>query len=241
MTGVDISWLTAKPIAHRGLHDGNRSCWENTLSAFEQAIDGGYAIECDITLSADGVPMVFHDHYLKRLTGRDGKVCETAAKEMSLIEVGETADRIPRLSEALSLVAGRVPMVIELKGNPGHNDGFVAAVAADLADYDGSAAIMSFSHDLVRQFSSHAPGVPAGLTAEGADNTAMEAHFSMLAHDISFVSYDAASIPNRFVTFVRERLNLPFISWTVRDQKAAELTWREGGQITFEGFCPEIR
>ncbi len=241
MEDTDISWLTARPIAHRGLHDGNKNCWENTLSSFKHAVEGGYAIECDITLSADGVPMVFHDHYLKRLTGRNGKVCETTADEMSRLLVGETADRIPRLSEALSLVAGSVPMVIELKGNQGHDDGFVAAVAADLADYKGSAAIMSFSHHLVRQFSSNAPGVPAGLTAEGEDNASMEAHFSMLAHEISFVSYDVASIPNRFVAFVRDRLNLPFISWTVRDQTAAELTWREGGQITFEGFHPENR
>lgn len=233
-----LAWLTARPIAHRGLHDGNQKCWENTLTAFEHAIAGDFSIECDVTLAADGVPMVFHDHDLKRLTGDDGQVHEIASGTLCEIAVGGTTDRIPRLADALSLVGGQVPLVIELKGKENHDDGMVAAVADALRGYSGKAAVMSFDHHLVRQFASQAPGIPAGLTAEGNDDAAMEAHFSMLAHDISFASYDVGGLPNRFVKFLRDRLRLPFITWTVRDRAAAELTWTEGGQITFEGFDP---
>ncbi len=240
MSKADISWLTARPIAHRGLHDGNRQCWENTLSSFRRAIKGDYAIECDITLTRDRIPIVFHDHELFRLTGREGRVCEMTAEEICKLEIGGTTERVPRLSEALFVITGRVPIVIELKGNLGHDDGLIAAVARDLDGYGGHAAIMSFDHHLVRQFAGEAPNIPAGLTAEGDDDAAFDAHMSMLAHDVSFISYDVASIPNRFVTYACGHLGLPLITWTVGNQKAAELTWREGGQITFEGFTPEI-
>lgn len=238
MASDDLAWLTARPIAHRGLHDGNRACWENTLTAFERAIAGDFAIECDVNLTADGVPVVFHDHDLERLTGRKGKVADVTADALCALSVGGTEDRPPRLDEALALVAGRVPMVIELKGEEGADEGFVAAVAGALDGYAGKAAIMSFDHHLVRRFASDAPGVPAGLTAEGRDMAAIEAHFSMLAHGIDFVSYDVAAIDNRFVAFARDRLGLPLITWTVRDIDAARATWNAGGQITFEGFDP---
>lgn len=239
MSDGGISWLTARPIAHRGLHDGNRRCWENTLSAFERAVSGNFSIECDVVLTTDCVPMVFHDRELTRLTGRRGKVCETSADELSRMVVGTSADRPPSLAETLALVACRVPVVIELKGNEDHDAGFVAAVAEALRNYKGKAAIMSFSPHLVRRFATQAPGVPAGLTAEGTSREAMEAHFSMLAHGISFVSYAAREIPNPFVAFTRDRLGLPFITWTVRDRRAAGRTWAQGGQITFEGFDPD--
>ena len=69
-----LDWLIARPIAHRGLHDGNRLVWENTLSAFADAMKHNYAIECDVHLTKDGVPIVFHDGDLKRLTGKEGQV-----------------------------------------------------------------------------------------------------------------------------------------------------------------------
>ena len=68
MTSVD--WIKDLPVAHRGYHDRNQTVWENTLSAFSRAVDAGFAIECDIQLSSDSVPMVFHDHDLQRLCGR---------------------------------------------------------------------------------------------------------------------------------------------------------------------------
>lgn len=239
MTNPDLSWLTARPIAHRGLHDLNGKCWENTQTAFERAAAGNYAIECDVVLTADGVPIVFHDHELTRLTGSEGKVFEMTARDICKLPVGGTADKVPRLADVLALVDGRVPLIVELKGKESHDDGMVPAVAATLDGYKGDAAIMSFDHHLIRQFSTEAPGIAGGLTAKGRDVPALEAHFSMLAHGISFVSYDVRAIPNRFVKHTRDQLGLPLITWTVRDRQMAELTWREQGQITFEGFEPE--
>lgn len=233
---ADISWLTRRPIAHRGYHDLNRSRWENTLSAFDAAIERDYAIECDVHLSADGVPVVFHDSVLNRLAGRDGFVHEMTAAELNQVKVGGTDDHIPTLAEMLARVRGRVPLVIELKGVEGKDTGLVAAVAQTLEGYRGEAAIMSFDHWLVRRFADEAPGIPAGLTAEKRTIPALEAHFSMLAHPISFVSFGVSDLPNPFVSFVREKLAMPVITWTVRNEEARAATFAHADQMTFEGF-----
>lgn len=236
----DLSWLTERPIAHRGFHDQNKLRWENTMSAFEEAARRGYAIECDVHLSSDGVPVILHDDELKRLTGTDGRACERTAAELTAMRIGGTEDRVPTLRQMLERIAGRTPLVIELKGVEGKDEGLVAKVAALLADYRGKAAIMSFDHWLVRQFARSAPGIPGGLIGYGADDGMMEAHFSMLAYPLAFVSYSVTELPNRFVSFVRERLGMPVITWTVRDDNAVALTRAHADQMTFEGFAPEV-
>ncbi len=233
------SWLTARPIAHRGLHDMNISVWENTLPAFGRAIEHNYAIECDVNLSADGVPIVIHDSALKRLTGSDGFVWQRSAADLAALRIGSTDDHPPTLREMLDFVDGRVPLVIELKGVPGKDAGLVAQVGDLLRGYAGKAAIMSFDHWLIREFPQHAPGIPAGLTALGTGQSDIEGHFSMLAHDISFVSYCLADMPNPFVDFARDTLFLPVITWTVRDRAAVEKTFALAEQMTFEGFLPD--
>jgi glycerophosphoryl diester phosphodiesterase len=235
----DISWLTERPIAHRGYHDLNKNIWENTLSAFGRAIDNGYAIECDVHLTLDGEVVVFHDNDLRRLAGQEGFVWQKTAAEFGALQIGGTKDHAPTLREMLDFVAGRVPIVIELKGIPGHDEGLVAKVGALLKGYKGEVAIMSFDHWLIRDFSRYMPGVPSGLTAWGHQQQEIEAHFSMLAHGISFVSYAVEQLPNPFVSFVRERLSMPVISWTVRDQAAVRHSFEHADQMTFEGFEPQ--
>jgi len=239
MSRPNLGWLTKRPIAHRGFHDLNRKRWENTLSAFDAAAKKGYAIECDVMLSGDGVPVIFHDHDLQRLASQGGLVWQKTAAEMGALSIGGTGDHAPTLAETLKLVAGRVPMVIELKGIPGHDDGLVEAVATLLRAYKGKAAIMSFDHWLIRQFPDKAAGIPAGLTAWGDKPHEIEAHFSMLANGISFTSYHYGHLPNRFVSFVRETLKMPVITWTVRDGEAVRITFEYADQMTFEGFEPD--
>jgi len=234
-----LPWLTARPIGHRGYHDLNRTCWENTLSAFDAAAEKDFAIECDVHLAKDGVPVVFHDAALKRLTGRDGEVHAMTSAELGALAVGGTQDRIPTLAEMLARVAGRVPLVIELKGIEGHDDGLVAAVAALLRSYPGKAAIMSFDHWLVRRFAADAAGIPAGLTASGRGPADLEAHFAMLAHGISFASFNWTDMPNPFVATLREKLGMPVITWTVRDAAGRTATRLHADQMTFEGFDPD--
>jgi glycerophosphoryl diester phosphodiesterase len=234
-----LSWLTKRPIAHRGLHDMNKRVWENTLSAFRRAMDRNFAIECDVHLSSDRVPVIIHDGDLKRLTGEDGFVWQRTGAELQALKVGGTKDHVPLLSDLLELVRGKVPLVIEVKGIAGHDDGLVEAVGAQLKNYKGKAAVMSFDHWLVRDFKRYLPDIPVGLTAYGKDNALIEAHFAMLAHGLDFTSYAAGDLPNPFVSFVRERLKMPVITWTIRDKPAVDLTFKYADQMTFEGFDPD--
>lgn len=234
-----LSWLTKRPIAHRGLHDMNKRVWENTLSAFHRAMDRNFAIECDVHLSSDRVPVVIHDGDLKRLTGEDGFVWQRSGAELQALRIGRTKDHVPLLSDLLELVRGKVPLVIEVKGIAGHDEGLVEAVGAQLKNYKGKAAVMSFDHWLIRDFKRYLPDIPVGLTAYGKDNALIEAHFAMLAHGLDFTSYAAGDLPNPFVSFVRERLKMPVITWTIRDKPAVDLTFKYADQMTFEGFDPD--
>jgi glycerophosphoryl diester phosphodiesterase len=235
---TDIAWLTERPIAHRGFHDLNHERWENTLAAFAAAAARGYAIECDVQLSSDGVPVIFHDHGLERVVGTGGLVWQRTARELASLRIGGTDEHVPTLKEMLDLVHGRVPLVVELKGIPGRDEGLVQRVCEMLRAYGGRAAIMSFDHWLVRQFPAHAGDLPTGLTACGARDHELEAHFSMLAHGLSFVSYGLFDMPNGFTSFVRERLKMPVISWTIRTPEEAARSPALADQITFEGFEP---
>ncbi|WP_028034988.1 glycerophosphodiester phosphodiesterase [Chelativorans sp. J32] len=234
----DLSWLTARPIAHRGFHDMNKERWENTLAAFRAAVEHGYAIECDVHVTSDGVPVVFHDDDLRRLTGSEGQVWQRTAAELCALQVGRTREHVPTLAEMLNRINGSVPVVIELKGIPGHDTGLVEGVLKCLRNYSGEVALMSFDHWIVRELARKAENFPIGLTAEGESDSALEAHFSMLGHRISFVSYAVAHLPNPFISFVRQRLAMPVITWTVRNQADMEKSFRYADQITFEGFAP---
>src|SRR5438034_8402778 len=110
-----LDWLTARPVAHRGLHDAQKGIIENTPSAFQAAIAGDYGIECDLQISGDGEAMVHHDDALGRLTEGAGRLDAMTAAELKRVEFKGTADRMITLGELCDFVAGRAAMLIELK------------------------------------------------------------------------------------------------------------------------------
>ncbi|MFB2552154.1 glycerophosphodiester phosphodiesterase [Ensifer soli] len=234
---TDLSWLTAQPIAHRGYHDMNRTVWENTLSAFSRAAEAGFAIECDLHYAADSVPVVFHDDGLKRLCGVEGDVREKTAGELGMLAVGGTADRVPTLGALLRLVRGRVPIVLELKGREGDDEGFAAAVLEALEDYSGPVALMSFDPWLLKDLRALGTTLPLGLTAEGARPEQVAQHEKAMAFGLDFMSFYYGDLPNGFVEAARAR-GMKIITWTVRDRAAMAHSYANADQITFEGFDP---
>src|SRR3954454_12348372 len=102
-------WLTARPVAHRGLHDRARGIVENMPAAASAAVAGNFAIECDIQLSADGEAMVHHDDALGRVTEGSGVLLGKTAAELKQVAFRETPERMMTLGELCTLVAGRVP------------------------------------------------------------------------------------------------------------------------------------
>ena len=230
-------WLTERPIAHRGYHDLNRKVWENTLSAFARAADAGFAIECDLQYAADAVPVVFHDDDLKRLCGIVGDVRQCTAAELGLRKVGGTEDGVPTLRRLLDLVKGRVPLVLELKGREGDDDGFAMAVLDTIEDYDGPVALMSFDHWLLKDLTAIGTSRPVGLTAEGARPENFAVHEEAMQLGLDFISYHYGHLPNAFISRQRD-LGRQVITWTVRDDEARTITALNADQMTFEGFDP---
>ena len=144
-----LRWLVARPIAHRGLHDLARDQPENTIAAFTAAIRAGYAIECDVRLSADGVPVIFHDDDLNRLTAESGPVDHRSAEELGRIHVLGSQEVIPTLDDMLAEVMGRVPLIIEMKPAGPRGPELAREVVKRVQNYDGPVALMSFDSDLV--------------------------------------------------------------------------------------------
>ena len=191
----EFSWLTARPIAHRGFHDAASGRPENTLAAFEAAAAAGYAIECDLHLSADGIPVVFHDDDLARLTGKAGAVGAQPADALNRLRVLGSAEKIPTLDELLALVRGRVPLVIELKRSPGREAALAGETVARLRNYAGPAALMSFDPALLAAARATGATFPIGLTAAGDWRAAARLCKAMWNLRVDFVSYAIDDLP----------------------------------------------
>lgn len=243
-------WLTARPIAHRALHNAARGVVENTPSAVDAALARNFAIEVDIQLSADGEVMVFHDDTLERLTMGEGPAKALTAAQLKALELHGTADRMMTLAELLARVAGRVALIIELKS---HFDGdtAVAARAVEiLADYGGPAALMSFDPDLVAAVRRLAPAIPRGITMEHRyDDPEWDIlapatkyawgnllHFPRTRPD--FIAHYVKELPATAVSLARRATGLPVLSWTVRTPEDRAVAARHADQIIFEGFLP---
>ncbi|TXH83626.1 MAG: glycerophosphodiester phosphodiesterase [Rhizobium sp.] len=232
-----LAWLTERPVAHRGYHDMNREVWENTLSAFSRAIEAGFAIECDLHYASDGVPVVFHDDDLQRVCNLPGEVRERTSAELGLLSIGGTKDKIPTLKQLLQLCAGKVPLVLELKGREGDDEGFAESVLEVLEGYKGHVALMSFDHWLLKDLKALEAPYPVGLTAEGNNPETFFQHDEAMHLGLDFISYFYGHLPNPFVTAQRQR-GIPVITWTVRDEAARKHTFANADQMTFEGFDP---
>lgn len=231
-------WIKERPIAHRGYHDMNQLVWENTASAFDRAIQFEFAIECDLQMSSDGVPIVFHDYVLKRLCSVGGDVRDLSAAALTAMNVGETDDTIQTLEQMLRQISGRTGLVIELKPQEAHkNEAFARTVVKLLADYNGPAALMSFDRDLVSSLVAQGSSRPIGLTAYGNKPDQNQINRQALDIPIDFVSFHVSDLPCPFVETARAG-GLPVITWTVRDRDAIELTMNYADQMTFEGFNP---
>jgi glycerophosphoryl diester phosphodiesterase len=246
MEGID--WLTARPVAHRGLHGNGLP--ENSLSAAAAAIAANYAIEVDLQLSKDGEVVVFHDETLERLTSETGLLAERTAAELVKIRLGTSNDTIPSLADLLKLVAGKTPLVLELK-SPWNGDTTLAEkVAKQLIHYAGPVAAMSFDPDLVRALRKHAPGLPRGIVAErwyrykdwdflpSGRKHALGLLLHILRTKPHFVAYAQFDLPAIAPLITRFLFGMPLLTWTVRTEKERKRVSKWVNQLIFEHIRP---
>jgi glycerophosphoryl diester phosphodiesterase len=242
----DLGWLTAKPIAHRGLHDAARGVIENSASAFTAAIEAGYAIECDLQLSGDGEAVVFHDETLDRLMVGKGLVASHSAAELKSLAFQKGSDRIQSLDELLAQVHGRVPLVIELKSLWNGNEALVRRTVDITRSYRGLFALMSFDPKVIETVRGLAPDMARGIVADRVTHAdydilpvAQRLRLRNLAHlpetQPDFISYHWRDLPFPAVTRFRAT-GRPVITWTIRSRHDAAIALRYSDQVTFEGF-----
>jgi glycerophosphoryl diester phosphodiesterase len=250
---VDISWLTARPIAHRGLHDAANGVIENTLAAAARAVEKGYNIEVDLLLSADEEVVVFHDDTLDRLTTATGRVDRRTMAELREIPITGTSDRIPSLDDLLALVDGRVGLCLELKSHfPRRpDDRLVARVAERLAAYRGPVVTKSFDPEVVAAANRLMPAIAHGIVADDASDLEYYARFSRMERFVlrhllhaprtrpKFVSYGCDDLPALGPWIARRVFGLPVITWTVRSEEMRRRVLAHADQIVFEGFDPD--
>lgn len=250
MTPLPQTFLD-RPIAHRALHDRLRGIPENSRAAVQAAVAAGYGIEIDIQPSQDGVPMVFHDYDLGRLTAADGPVALRNALELGNLGLLGTEETIPTLAEVLQIIGGRVPLLIEVKDQDGALGPAVGpleeAVAQVLEGYAGPVALMSFNPHSVAAMARLAPHLPRGLTTSAYDpadwapvpratcDRLREIPDEAVA-GCSFISHEAHDLTRPRVADLKAA-GLAVICWTIRSPKAEAKAREIAQNVTFEGYA----
>lgn len=243
-----------RPIAHRGLHDAAKGLVENTAPAFEAAIAKGYGVECDLRPAAGGIPLVFHDLALDRLTAGTGLIADLApACAAKLPFKGAAVTGILSFADFLALVAGRVPIFAEIKSEWAEPDlAFLSEVARLAKLYRRPLALMSFDPAVVATMKHLAPDIPRGIVS-GAyfddqghgwwqDSPLTDARRQALASLLesgqaapSFYAYDVRALPTAATERVR-RQGIPLLAWTVRTDDQRRIAALNADAPIFEGY-----
>lgn len=245
-------WLVARPVAHRGLHDNARGIIENMPAAAQAAISGGFSIECDIQLTADGEAMVHHDDKLGRLTEGNGTLLGMTAAALKAVKFKDTSEQMMSLGDLCSLVNGRVPLVIEVKSHFDGDRKLVRRMAEVLTSYSGPAVGMSFDPDQVLALRQIMPALARGIVAERRYEEAdwpeatpvQRRGMTHLRHAFhtrpNFVAYRVNDLPAPAPWIARNLFGLPLLVWTVHTPEQRARAARYADQMIFEDFLPQV-
>ncbi len=243
-------WMTAQPIAHRGLHDAAKGVIENTPGAAKAAVAAGFGIECDVQMTADGEAVVFHDFTLDRLTVASGRVDALTAAQLGEVAMRGTPDRIMTLKAFIGVVGGRVPLVVEVKSRFDGDMRLTRRVAEIVNASPAPIVLKSFDPRIVAELARLTPGHARGIvamldysypdyetcTADEKRDMANLLHFHVSRPD--FLSWRVRDLPSAAPYLCRTALGLPVMSWTVRTAEDRALAAAHADQMVFEGFVP---
>ena len=239
---ASLSHMEGYHYAHRGYHDGNVAVPENSLSSFQAAIDAGYGIELDVQLSSDKVPMIFHDADLDRICGVEGKIWDYTCAELQEMNLFDTDETIPTFEQVLALVDGRVPLLVELKGEDTNVD-LCEKVAAQLSAYKGIYCLESFNPLLIGKIGEYLPNAYRGLLytnvcRDKKKNSILNLLLTVMALNViarpDFIAYnekDRESFPVKLATSFYTTTK--FV-WTIRTEEGVEEAHRLGEYPIFE-------
>ena len=215
-------------FAHRGLHYGSVFP-ENSLIAFAAALERGAGIECDLRLTADNQVVVFHDADARRICGSPLRIGASMWRDLSRLRVGEHP--MPTLESLLRLVAGRVPLLLEVKVEADIWR-WVPALKRSLDGYSGRFGVMSFDPRLVRLLKTNLPMVRRGLVIRDSLPRARRTAARWLA-DPQFLAVDRAALTKAWVA--RARRKMPVYSWTIASAEHRAQAEVQADALIWEG------
>ncbi|MDR1906478.1 MAG: glycerophosphodiester phosphodiesterase [Clostridiales bacterium] len=236
-------WLYARRIAHRGLH--NDLYPENSLPAFQNAIDNGYNIETDLYILKDGKIAVFHDLNTARMCGVDSKISDLTSSDLKNYKLKGTENTIPLLEDLLALVNGKAGLLLELKSLT-FNGKLESALFEILKDYKGDYAVQSFNPMSVSWFKRHAPDVYRGQLAAYYEGTrrlekalisALSALKFRKLNKPDFIAYNISNLPNKYVDMAKHE-GKKLLAWTVKTDEERKTAEEICDNYIFEGFLP---
>ena len=231
--------------AHRGLHSKKNHIPENSMAAFRIAIEGGYGIELDLHLNADGSLAVIHDTSLKRTAGVAVDITALTDKETKSYPLDSSTELIPFFDEVLVEVSGRVPLLVELKIDSNNHKEICDKTIKSLADYKGIYAIQSFDPRVVRYLRKRYPevmrGQLAGYMRKNGDALKLFLDFglrNLLTNFLTkphFIAYRVQDTHSPSMALCR-KLYKPFeLNWTCRKKEQTDIARKNGAIPIFEG------
>lgn len=236
-------------IAHRGLFD-RQSAPENSLEAFRRAVDGGYGIELDVQLTADGRLVVFHDESLKRMCGVERKLWKCSYRELCQYHLLDTGERIPLLSEVLQIVGEKVPMIIEVKpeGNPIRT---AEELSRQMKEYSGEYCVESFDPRVLHWYCRNDPEIIRGQLSTNYWRHEKDKPWyvkmgmtNLLTNFYArpdFIAYNYKYANQLSLQICRYLYHMELVAWTVRSPEELEQA-RDAFQVyIFDGFIPADR
>ena len=236
-------WL----FAHRGYHR-EPDAPENSLKAFELAVENGFGAELDVHLCKDGTLAILHDSKLKRLTGKKGVVEDLTKDQLGDYPLGQSTQTIPTLAQVLDVFKGRTPLIIELKPVNGNEKALTEAVCKELETYDGPFCIESFYPGVLTYLKANYPQIVRGQLAMNYFNSKKKMSLAEtvvgtnMIHGFwtkpDFIAYrfsERANFGNRFWLGVMKKQGA---SWTIHNKEELDQALAEGLWPIFENFDP---
>lgn len=230
-------WLFTRPIAHRGLWGGE--VIENSLTAYQAAMDKNYPIEIDLYLSSDGEIVCFHDENLYRMTGKNVKIYDRTLAKLKALSLKGTTEKIPTLREVLDLVCGKVPLLIEIKDQP--NDLIVDKTVEILKAYNGEFAVQSFNPFYIKKVKRLAPAFICGILGTNEKERGNITNFVLKRLCFNFIiKPEFISYNKKGLKYVkRKSKKTPVIAWTILNEKERLSLPPFVKNIIFENFIPK--
>lgn len=227
---------TTKLIAHRGLHDGFEIP-ENSMLAFQKAVEKNYGIELDITISKDNEIIVFHDDTLNRLCNVNGNIEDFEYSFLKKLKLYETKEHIPLFREVLDLTKNKVPLIIEIKKHK--NIGILETKLCELLNnYAGEYYICSFEKDILTWFKKNKPNLKRGLIFETNIKKFQKYNKILFLYKYfktkpDFISLDYRLLDSSIYEFCIKN-NLFLLSWTINSKKKYKKIREKVSSIIFE-------